>query len=528
MKKIVALFIILECVCINVLQAQEKPKLQKILAGKYTPRNPRGTYYNTITRVNDHIHILSCMDRRIYGLFGSRGAAIYTLNHTIEDYNIVTKRSKKVEFPKELSTENVDYVGKMRGKDEVVKYLFKQNVWSEKRNALIALEYDQKIGKFTNKQVLFEGPTQKMGLSILEYFDRKDAGFKVYVNENQGMVAIVDYSTNGRGKDPTFNYVVKNYEGDIINFGEKIKADIDRFANCLITPNGGIFVTQYPKRIKQKGEDEWENSLVLYKNGEEKVIDIAQKFTGYPRIFYSGSKVMIACTYGEEIGEYSGVYVAELSENTASISNEKYIDVRSLNITSTTERTSARANRRSERRNKSYAESAYNVLTTVRVAPNGDITLLVERHYTYTEVVTTSNGRGSVSTRTIPHFVYGPGVVHCIDPTTLSHKNYAQFVYKIDVAYIDPGTGMEYIAAGNDIIYTRIGTSLYRHTLNNESKTVANDEVTREERSKLRNARFKSIDKLKWSSMFVDDDKFYLLTANINEFKVDVVDEDRK
>ncbi|MFM2388059.1 MAG: hypothetical protein RL660_2816 [Bacteroidota bacterium] len=457
----------------SVALAQAEPKVGEIIAQFPKDNDEQFRKYKVITKLGNHMQLLGYKDGQKNDEGFTRGDNYFSTMHVLYDYDMTTKQCKTINFPIGFYNQNMTYIGKLKGPNNCIKYLFTLPPKEYYQRQIIALEYDQTKGKFTKNEVLYKSAEgEKITWSLTSTLRQRLYSFRFFINENAGNIVVFERLSAAQKDASNYSYIVKNYKGDTLSYSNELDTKLCRIKSAVVTAKGNVLIAY--SENNEDGGDRWINVVHLIGTGDVKVLPATAHVKGStPHLFIAGdNQVFVASLYAGNLNKYRGLYIAEISDSTGTIVREKRLDVKSQNITESSKGSGPYVFSATQEENLEKAQSEFNTITAVKLAANGDVAILIEHcelrlpgggsYYTV-------NGEKLYNQSRLIDPYYGPAMIHFIDCKNLEQKAFNQIIYNTNGSGFDNGQGIFFVPRNQDAIYCQADRHIYKHALQNNT-----------------------------------------------------------
>jgi hypothetical protein len=471
--------LILLSICVTSL-AQKKIEQTQLFSGNFaSEKKDKGVYVDAIKINNDAVLLYQEAELylKTYILFAWTQPVYPRLY--IEHIDLTTNKMKRINFPPEFNDMLLKYQKKVVGKDGTVRFFMSAD--NEKRKSKVVFSF------------LFDPRTDKIKASKIFETVKKEKGsatsmsLELVTNQNDDRVAIVSMISNR--KDCKFEYVVKNYNMEVLSQGENITVRgvnaNDVYDYTLGEDNSLVLLSvQVVKNGKLFSAITYNSNIHILGNGKAVVIPVVQsKFVKRLTLRRNLNGVpMLVYLYSDTRNKIEGMCISTIDAANGKLSAEHKIAFDQLQTTiadedldNVSERRKERIRTREDRRDKRDAVSSNNTITNLTFAPNGDMYVQIEKFYITQSTTTTTTGSGAsrtTSTRTTTYYNYGPGVIHCIDPQTAELKGHLKLDYRYTYSSYDPGKGIDVVPSSNKKVWLRQGNDFCEYNVDNSKKSL--------------------------------------------------------
>jgi hypothetical protein len=400
--------------------------------------------------------------------------------YTIDRIDPLTSKTVSIPILEEFDGVVLEYLNYLI-KGDAVKIFYCSNNKRKKTNFVFCTEIDMQTNK-TNTQKIFEVKTKGEGI--------KASYLRCFKNETNNTIAFVDLRE--MKKNVAFDFVVKDFDLNIIDFADNIKVnnivsnDIINFILCL---NNEI-VMNTTNSFKMKGifkKSLEVNEIIIIKDKKVKKLNlsVAPYYNNVKLLKSPTGEPIILMNYGQSKNKNDGIYISgidlangELSnKNTISFSSlpkpKNNVEIEKILAENSNEKIKDRKLTKQIKKQDRDIASANNIITDIGYSPDGQLYLLQEmfNEYTVTETRTTRTGSGAISsstTRTKTYYQYGPGIVHCFDSKTNEHLGFVKINYLFTTKDQDPGYGIRIIPGNDKRVFVKTLKNEYsRYNLDN-------------------------------------------------------------
>jgi hypothetical protein len=457
--------------CSFELFAQAKLETKKIFSGKFAEEKSTFNNYEDCIPYNNELLLVNYDASLAYRFYYFLIAPQAVLNsYSIDRVDPISKKIKTLPILQDFQGLDVTYYTYLI-KGDILKTFFGYYNKKKKTQYIFCSEIDLKTNKSKTSKI-YENKQKGGGI--------KTSYMNIIPNREENTIALIDLNNTGK---VTFDYVIKDFDMNIIDYGEKISAAENKDANIThftLTKHGEIIFNsiKQTKRVGLFRSAEYSDKVYIIKDKKIKALNlnISKYFSNVKLIKNKDGDALILMNYSEVYGKNEGIYLAGIDAENGELINTNKITYADLQIAN--DKTTARAEARKNKKDKREAESSSNIITDVSIAPNGDIYLLQEIKKVVTRkttsrnpngTTTSRNPNGTTTTETQTYYYYGPGVVHCIDPKTNEHKGLVKLDYKFS-STVDMGQGLQYVPSNNKKIWVSNYGEYYTYELDNSSK----------------------------------------------------------
>jgi hypothetical protein len=446
---------------INVT-AQTKLESKKIYTGKYATEKSAINTYEDCIPYNDELLLLNYdagLAYRVY--FNSLAPQIVLNSYSIDRVDPTTKKMKNIPILQDFQGLDVSYYDYLL-KGNNLKTFFGYYNKKKKTKYIFCNDLDLTTNKSKTTKI-FENKIKGSGI--------KTSYMKVIANHEDNKIAMIDLNNTGK---VTFDYVIKDFDLNIIDFGEKISAadtkDAD-ITNFTLTKGGEIVFNVLKKEAKGGlfKSAKYSDKVMIIKDSKIKDINMeVAKYIGNVKLIKGNdNEARVLMSYSDVQGKYEGIYLANIDAQNGELVNKNKITYESLEFAN--DKRTEKQQIRKAKTDKGDAGSTENIITDISIAPNGDIYLLQEIRRVSTQT-TSSTSRGVTTYTTRTYYNYGPGVVHCIDPKTNENKGYVKIDYRFS-STVDMGQGLNYVPSNDKKIWVSKAGDYYTYKLDNSTKS---------------------------------------------------------
>jgi hypothetical protein len=444
------------------INAQAPIVAQKLYTVKYKKLKPKGFSYDDVTRVGDHVLMLG-EDERVLGTFIPWYLRPVTLNRFIDHGRVSTKTNKQIAFPADLFAVDLQLIGTLISKDkQAVKYFFNSYNTKTRTNVILACNVDLNTDKLTFTKI-FESAKRTSDAPIAKY--------ETVINKEAHEFAVVEIFA--KKQDITFNYVVKDFDLSTLATKQNIRTrgiDANEIRNMTLTRKYDIVfnaVDVVKKASLFRKAIVSQDIYVTNENSAEKLSFNADKFEGAVSLFSRpNGEVSAVALYGDTRGEFDGILIASVDDETRTLSNANKARFNKLDFDNEDAKTET-GKARAVKRDLGQATSNTNRIASIRFSEDGDMYLLVEQYKEVTHTTTTTSRTG-VSTNSYTTYHYGPGVIYQINGKTNEMKNYIKLNYQFVTRY-QMGKGLSFEAGNNGKVWVLMDNDFYKFDVDGRS-----------------------------------------------------------